>query len=73
MGTDGGDLSCPGRRVVADSYQESSDSVADGEAGGGTMVRLFLWEWSSKFSRIGTNPGFIKAVNDTLCGSSFSK
>ncbi len=44
MGTDGGDLSCPGRRVVADSYQESSDSVADGEAGGGTMVRLFLWE-----------------------------
>ena len=33
MGADGDDLSCPGSSVVADSYQESSDSVIEGEAG----------------------------------------
>ena len=33
MGPDRAGLSCAGSSVIADSYPESSDSVADGEAG----------------------------------------
>ena len=33
MGSDGSVLSCPGSKVVANTYQEFPDSVADDEAG----------------------------------------
>ena len=33
MGVDGGDLSCPGRSVVAGASQEFPDSVTDEEEG----------------------------------------